>query len=204
STNKIYLSESFLNVASSESLVKVILEEIGHYVDAQINQVDSAGDEGAIFASLVQGESLNAETLQVLKAEDDSSIINLEGEAITVEQNGLIDPSNFTLNNSAQFSNSSVLRLTNDYGQSGSAFLTNTISLSNNTSFNSYFQFQITNSDGLGDDDGAGADGLVFIIQTIANNVVGSEGGGMGYAGINQSLGIEFDTYYNSSIAVFA
>jgi hypothetical protein len=193
-----------LNVASSESLVKVILEEIGHYVDAQINQVDSAGDEGAIFASLVQGESLNAETLQVLKAEDDSSIINLEGEAITVEQNGLIDPSNFTLNNSAQFSNSSVLRLTNDYGQSGSAFLTNTISLSNNTSFNSYFQFQITNSDGLGDDDGAGADGLVFIIQTIANNVVGSEGGGMGYAGINQSLGIEFDTYYNSSIAVFA
>jgi hypothetical protein len=50
STNKIYLSESFLNVASSESLVKVILEEIGHYVDAQINLVDSAGDEGAIFA----------------------------------------------------------------------------------------------------------------------------------------------------------
>ncbi len=66
-------------------------------------------------------------TLEVLKAEDDSKIINLEGEAITVEQNGLIDPSNFTLNNSAQFSTSSVLRLTNDYGQSGSAFLTNPI-----------------------------------------------------------------------------
>ncbi|GBF55275.1 alkaline phosphatase [Microcystis sp. 0824] len=199
STNKIYLSASFLNTASSATIINVILEEIGHYVDAQINQVDSAGDEGAIFAELVQGNSLDVATLEVLKAEDDSKIINLEGEAITVEQNGLIDPSNFTLNNSAQFWNSSVLRLTNDYWQSGSAFLTNTIALSNNTSFNSYFQFQITNSDGLGDDDGAGADGLVFIIQTIANNA-GSVGGGIGYEGINKSLGIEFDTYYNSSL----
>ncbi len=199
SKNKIYLSASFLNTASSAAIVNVILEEIGHYVDAQINQVDSAGDEGAIFAELVQGNSLDVATLEVLKAEDDSKIINLEGEAITVEQNGLIDPSNFTLNNSAQFWNSSVLRLTNDYWQSGSAFLTNTIALSNNTSFNSYFQFQITNSDGLGDDDGAGADGLVFIIQTIANNA-GSVGGGIGYEGINKSLGIEFDTYYNSSL----
>ena len=198
STNKIYLSASFLNTASSASIINVILEEIGHYVDAQINQVDSAGDEGAIFAELVQGNSLDVATLEVLKAEDDSKIINLEGEAITVEQNGLIDPSNFTLNNSAQFWNSSVLRLTNDYWQSGSAFLTNTIALSNNTSFNSYFQFQITNSDGIGDDDGAGADGLVFIIQTIANNA-GSVGGGIGYEGINKSLGIEFDTFYNSS-----
>ncbi len=199
SKNKIYLSASFLNTASSATIVNVILEEIGHYVDAQINQTDSAGDEGAIFAELVQGNSLDVATLEVLKAEDDSKIINLEGEAITVEQNGLIDPSNFTLNNSAQFWNSSVLRLTNDYWQSGSAFLTNTIALSNNTSFNSYFQFQITNSDGLGDDDGAGADGLVFIIQTIANNA-GSVGGGIGYEGINKSLGIEFDTYYNSSL----
>ena len=54
STNKIYLSASFLNTASSAAIVNVILEEIGHYVDAQVNQVDSAGDEGAIFAELVQ------------------------------------------------------------------------------------------------------------------------------------------------------
>ncbi|MFM7439086.1 MAG: hypothetical protein ACKO2V_10865, partial [Snowella sp.] len=38
STNKIYLSESFLNTASPAAIVDVILEEIGHYVDAQINQ----------------------------------------------------------------------------------------------------------------------------------------------------------------------
>ncbi|MFM6517958.1 MAG: calcium-binding protein, partial [Microcystis panniformis] len=68
STNKIYLSASFLNTASSATIINVILEEIGHYVDAQINQVDSAGDEGAIFAELVQGNSLDVATLDALRA----------------------------------------------------------------------------------------------------------------------------------------
>ncbi|CCI27190.1 hypothetical protein MICAG_3410006 [Microcystis aeruginosa PCC 9808] len=71
SKNKIYLSASFLNTALSATIINVILEEIGHYVDAQINQVDSAGDEGAIFAELVSGESLSSQQLQVLKLEND-------------------------------------------------------------------------------------------------------------------------------------
>ena len=86
STNKIYLSESFLNVASSESLVKVILEEIGHYVDAQINPVDTPGDEGAIFAELLSGESLSTQQLQALKAEDDTAYVTLNGQQIQIEQ----------------------------------------------------------------------------------------------------------------------
>ncbi|REJ44056.1 MAG: hypothetical protein DWQ54_00415 [Microcystis flos-aquae TF09] len=86
SKNKIYLSASFLNTASSASIINVILEEIGHYVDAQINQVDSAGDEGAIFSELVQGNSIDVGTLQVLQAEDDSGTIHLNGQIITVEQ----------------------------------------------------------------------------------------------------------------------
>ncbi|MFM6917874.1 MAG: Calx-beta domain-containing protein, partial [Dolichospermum sp.] len=90
STNKIYLSASFLNTASSASIVNVILEEIGHYVDAQINQVDSAGDEGAIFAELVQGNSLDVATLDALRAENDQTTIMINGEIIQVEQ------SNFT------------------------------------------------------------------------------------------------------------
>ncbi|WP_149976320.1 calcium-binding protein, partial [Microcystis aeruginosa] len=86
STNKIYLSASFLNTASSAAIVKVILEEIGHYVDAQINQVDSAGDEGAIFAELVQGNSLDVATLDALRAENDQTTIIVNGEIIQVEQ----------------------------------------------------------------------------------------------------------------------
>ncbi|GCL48869.1 hemolysin-type calcium-binding region protein [Microcystis aeruginosa NIES-3804] len=86
STNKIYLSASFLNTASSAAIVNVILEEIGHYVDAQINQVDSAGDEGAIFAELVQGNSLDVAILDALRAENDQTTIIVNGEIIQVEQ----------------------------------------------------------------------------------------------------------------------
>ena len=86
STNKIYLSASFLNTASSAAIINVILEEIGHYVDAQINQVDSAGDEGAIFAELVQGNSLDVATLEALRAENDQTTIIVNGEIIQVEQ----------------------------------------------------------------------------------------------------------------------
>ncbi|EPF21913.1 Hemolysin, chromosomal [Microcystis aeruginosa SPC777] len=86
STNKIYLSASFLNTASSAAIVNVILEEIGHYVDAQVNQVDSAGDEGAIFAELVQGNSLDVATLDALRAENDQTTIIVNGEIIQVEQ----------------------------------------------------------------------------------------------------------------------
>ncbi|MCZ8250277.1 choice-of-anchor L domain-containing protein [Microcystis sp. LE19-195.1E] len=89
STNKIYLSASFLNTASSAAIVNVILEEIGHYVDAQINQVDSAGDEGAIFAELVSGESLSSQQLQVLKLENDTAIVEIDGQQIQIEQSSL-------------------------------------------------------------------------------------------------------------------
>ncbi|QGZ90469.1 Calx-beta domain-containing protein [Microcystis aeruginosa] len=86
STNKIYLSESFLNVASSESLVKVILEEIGHYVDAQVNRVDTVGDEGELFSHLVRGVNLTEAELTYIQTEDDRSVINLGGQFIGVEQ----------------------------------------------------------------------------------------------------------------------
>nr|NCR53542.1 calcium-binding protein [Microcystis aeruginosa L211-07] len=86
SKNKIYLSASFLNTASSAAIINVILEEIGHYVDAQINQVDSAGDEGAIFAELVQGNSLDVATLDALRGENDQTTIIVNGEIIEVEQ----------------------------------------------------------------------------------------------------------------------
>ena len=86
STNRIYLSDQFVSVASQQSLVNVLLEEFGHFVDAQVNSVDSAGDEGAIFAALVLGQTLDTETLLALKAEDDHAMINLNGQAIQIEQ----------------------------------------------------------------------------------------------------------------------
>ncbi|MDD1474933.1 hypothetical protein MEO41_27225, partial [Dolichospermum sp. ST_sed4] len=86
STNKIYLSANFVVTSTAETLVGTLLEEIGHFVDAHINLSDSAGDEGAIFAELVQGYSLDIQTLQALKAEDDHGTITVNGQNIQVEQ----------------------------------------------------------------------------------------------------------------------
>lgn len=83
-----------------------------------------------------------------------------------------------------------VLRLTNNLGQSGSAFLTSQFSLASNASFSSYFEFQLT------DQQNGGADGIVFTVQTIANTA-GGAGGGIGYAGLTPSIGVEFDNWNN-------
>jgi peptidoglycan hydrolase-like protein with peptidoglycan-binding domain len=84
----IYLSEEFLseNVGNSGAVASVLLEEIGHYIDQELNRVDSPGDEGDIFARLVRNETISDAELEVLEAEDDSTTIAFNGEAIFVEQ----------------------------------------------------------------------------------------------------------------------
>jgi hypothetical protein len=119
---------------------------------------------------------------------------------ITAVYNDFSDYSQFTINGSARGGISAddghkVLRLTPAArGQGGSAFLTKRVSLVGGRSFSSYFSFQMSHQGG---DYGInGADGLVFVVQTKANNV-GSTGGGIGYQGISPSLGVEFDTWLN-------
>ncbi len=53
-TNTIYLSQGFVeqHLKSPGVIADVLLEEIGHFVDAQINVADAPGDEGAIFSAL--------------------------------------------------------------------------------------------------------------------------------------------------------
>lgn len=82
-------------------------------------------------------------------------------------------------------------------GQGGAAWSTSTVSLAAGASFSTFFQFQFTNPDtGFCDGLGCGADGLVFVLQTNANNV-GGIGGGIGYQNIPNSVGIEFDNWLN-------
>ena len=49
----------------------------------------------------------------------------------------------------------------------------------------------------FGGKDNEGADGMVFVIQTVSNQALGQFGQGIGYAGFSPSLGIEFDTWQN-------
>ena len=86
STNKIYLSGQFVTTASQQSLLAVILEEYGHFVDAHINTSDSAGDEGELFSALVRGVNLTASDLARIQAENDYAVISIDGQSITVEQ----------------------------------------------------------------------------------------------------------------------
>lgn len=110
----------------------------------------------------------------------DTSDLQINGDAILATANG---PGN-------------VLRLTDDFNQSGSAFYTDAITLTG-ASFSTYFAFQMSNSRGIIDPDGTGADGIVFVVQTVSNTA-GGAGGGIGYAGLADSVGIEFDSWLNS------
>jgi hypothetical protein len=112
------------------------------------------------------------------------------------------DLTNIQLNGQAATLNpnsNNVLSLTDDLGQSSSAFFKDTISLENLASFSAAFEFQITDPQGIYDNDGQGADGLTFVVQADSVNVGGS-GGSMGYGGIDNSIAIEFDTWNNRRI----
>ncbi|MDJ0618658.1 MAG: hypothetical protein QNJ63_18260 [Calothrix sp. MO_192.B10] len=87
STNKIYLSEDYIvhNRFNSGAIVDVLLEEFGHFADAQINQHDTPGDEGAIFSAVVQGVELDETQIELLKLDNDTSIIDLDNRKIQVE-----------------------------------------------------------------------------------------------------------------------
>lgn len=79
----IYLDSRLLN--SKNDLAAIYAEELGHHLDAKLGGRDAAGDEGAIFAkSLLQGK-VSCSELHVLKSEDDSGFINIDGKRRAVE-----------------------------------------------------------------------------------------------------------------------
>ncbi|GJD22740.1 hypothetical protein RIVM261_076960 [Rivularia sp. IAM M-261] len=87
-TNTIYLAKSYLeaNKYNIAEIVPVITEELGHYIDAQLNQSDSNGDEGKLFSLLVAGNDLTPQQIQDLKLENDFTNITLNGQTLLVEQ----------------------------------------------------------------------------------------------------------------------
>ena len=121
--------------------------------------------------------------------------------ALTINYQNFSDLSGFSLNGVTGVINTGgtgvigatgerVLRLTNNYSQSGSAFITTPVTLTTDVSFSSFFEFQFT------DQQSGGADGIVFAVQTNSNSA-GGGGGGIGFSGIPNSVGIEFDNWNN-------
>ncbi|NJN72003.1 MAG: hypothetical protein HC799_03895, partial [Limnothrix sp. RL_2_0] len=96
-TNTIYFSREFLERHSDDgmkAIAAVWLEEIGHSIDAQINETDTPGDEGAIFVSLLQENITDIHSLSSLSDENDVAVLDLNGMSIGVEKS---DDTNFSL-----------------------------------------------------------------------------------------------------------
>jgi len=99
-TQTIYLSGEFLaaNRGNVAAVTDVLLEELGHWVDSQVNAEDSPGDEGAIFSALVRGEALRKDELAALKLESDLDELNLNGNILVVEKKTVDETLDFSVN----------------------------------------------------------------------------------------------------------
>ncbi len=71
------------------------------------------------------------------------------------------------------------------------------------TSWTCTFVFQIDSIGGQRDrDSNRGGDGLAFVIQNYRPNALGWSGGGIGYAGIPNSLAVELDAFANHEASI--
>ena len=118
------------------------------------------------------------------------------GRAATVSESfpGFADSSRLTLNGSAT-TPSGVLQLTwDDFHFKGSAFVTQALGLTAQSDVSTRFNFRLAGS-------GDGADGMTFAIQGAGPTALpaGSGGNGLGFLGIQPSLGVEIDTYQGSA-----
>lgn len=80
----IYISAQLLE-SDPDMAAQILTEEIGHSLDARLNTSDAAGDEGDIFARIVSGEEISESELTVLRAENDSGTIMVDGKEVEVE-----------------------------------------------------------------------------------------------------------------------
>ncbi len=97
----IYLAKELVQSEDINHLVDNYLEEYGHFLDDQLNPQDSPGDEGAIFAALVENKQLSPPEILVLKQEDDHATLTIDGKTLIVEQAAL-ESGNFTVNASGK------------------------------------------------------------------------------------------------------
>ncbi|MGB3312948.1 MAG: hypothetical protein WBB85_00935, partial [Albidovulum sp.] len=79
----IFISDKLLN--DPEKLEQVLLEELGHHIDARLGRGDSMGDEGALFADLIMGHPESALTRRTEARQVDHGEITVNGRKIQVE-----------------------------------------------------------------------------------------------------------------------
>jgi hypothetical protein len=139
-------------------------------------------------------------TLRPIAAATLALLASRTASATTVSFADFSNTTGLTLNGSAASTSTSdgkVLRLVPAVAaKSGSVFSSATVRAAD---FSTAFSFRITNPGGVADAQGQqGADGFVFVVQPVSSSI-GGAGSGLGYSGINPSLGVEFDLFYNGA-----
>jgi gliding motility-associated-like protein len=98
----------------------------------------------------------------------------------------------YFLNGNAAAIGGDCYRLTNSGTyQIGTVWYANTLNLGQ--------PFDLIFTMNFGSNDNNGADGMVFVLQTVGTSAIGVTGAGMGFQGFNPSFGIEFDTHPNNA-----
>ena len=127
-------------------------------------------------------------------------IFGVSGNVFGITFNDFSSTEGLTFNGSSTTTTTGdgeILRLTPSLrSQSGSVFSS---AMVNASDFSTFFEFRITDPGGPIFDGNPenGADGLVFVVQSVSSDM-GGAGEGIGYAGISNSVGVEFDTWHNS------
>jgi Ca2+-binding RTX toxin-like protein len=71
---------------SLEQLTAVVLEEYGHALDVRLNPgLESAGDEGELFANLITNAGLNADQIAAINTQNDWGTVQVDGQTVAVE-----------------------------------------------------------------------------------------------------------------------
>ncbi len=163
-----------------------------------------------VFASLLW---ISGEMVYAIQKDDQLTISYRNSDNYTSLQTSLLyhfddfsNVSSFTFNGDTlqiNDGNQDVIRLTpTGIGKVGSAFVSTPITISSDTSFQTYFEFRFH--------PGSGADGMYFVLQNDPNknNALGGDGSGMGYTfnngggPINNSIGIGFNTWVNNIVKI--
>jgi len=83
SQNKVLINERFLN--DPDRAAAIYSEEVGHFLDTQVNKQDSIGDEGEMFRRLLSGENLTTAARTAIQSDNDHGVITVDGKRTEVE-----------------------------------------------------------------------------------------------------------------------
>ncbi|BAQ63251.1 Calx-beta domain-containing protein [Geminocystis sp. NIES-3709] len=92
--NTIYLSSFLVESKSLTAIRDVLIEEYGHFIDAQINDIDSQGDEGEIWRNLVLNQPMTEAELKTFRNENDWNTVIVNGQILKVENNTITQLTN--------------------------------------------------------------------------------------------------------------